>query len=407
MTEHDQQKVCLRCGKPAGDQRFCGACRSLLDSLCALPPIAGACDETQPAAESGEVRLERAATEGGRGGDRGTVEGAVRVEPDCAAQNASPARVELERISATADERVNKSAKSPVEVGRFEELLTPESTEADRTLAAYQQADAAGSPEAAANVGVLLEQRGDLEGALAAYRRADERGDVTGSFNLGCLLAEVGDLLGATAAFQRADERGDAGGASNLGVLLEQGGDLEGALAAYRRADERSDAIGAFNLGVLLARRGDFADARRAYRRAAERGDPEMKERAAQAEADATPADVSATGTARAEEHGSEKQDTLENPSATEATGDGGGPILPASPSGLSTAEPDRDIAESPTNVALPNPVESVARPGISNPVAVPETRQVRPSGWVVAIAVLALLGLVVVLARRWRRRSS
>ena len=56
-------------------------------------------------------------------------------------------------------------------------------------------------------------------------------------------------MEGAEAAYRRADERGDAFGAVSLGLVLEERGDVEGAEAAYRRADERGDATGAFNLG--------------------------------------------------------------------------------------------------------------------------------------------------------------
>ncbi len=167
------------------------------------------------------------------------------------------------------------------DVARLEDVLTTK--QVDPELAACLQADAAGLPEGATNLGVLLEQRGDREGALAAYRRADRRGDINGTFNLGSLLAEMGDLEGARAALERADERGDAGAASNLGVLLEQQGDIDGAFAAYGRADERGDGAGALNLGLLLARRGDVAGARAAYQRAAERGDEDVAQRAAHA----------------------------------------------------------------------------------------------------------------------------
>ncbi len=180
------------------------------------------------------------------------------------------------------------------DVARLEDVLSTK--EVDPELAACLQADAAGDPQGATNLGVLLEQRGDLDGALAAYRRADRRGDVNGAFNLGCLLAERGDLKGARAALQRADERGDAAAASNLGVLLERQGDLDGALAAYRRGDERGDGAAALNLGLLLAARGDLDGARAAYRRAAERDDPEVRERVAEAEAEIAPAEVRITG---------------------------------------------------------------------------------------------------------------
>ena len=60
--------------------------------------------------------------------------------------------------------------------------------------------------------------------AEAAYRRADERGDPGGAYNLGMLLAERGDLEGAEAAWRRADERGDSGGACNLACCSTSAG---------------------------------------------------------------------------------------------------------------------------------------------------------------------------------------
>src|SRR5437763_270189 len=81
----------------------------------------------------------------------------------------------------------------------------------------------------AANLGVLLERRGDEAGAEAAYRRADERGHAGGAFMLGVLLERRGDDAGAEAAMRRADARGHPGGASNVGVLLERCGDEAGA----------------------------------------------------------------------------------------------------------------------------------------------------------------------------------
>lgn len=181
-------------------------------------------------------------------------------------------------------ERLSNAAEPAQEYARLEEVLTPKPI--DHELEACLRADAAGDPQGATNVGVLLEEKGDLQGALAAYRRADRRGDVNGTFNLGCLLAEMGDQSGAQAALRSADERGDGAAASNLGVLLEGEGDLAGAFAAYHRGDERGDANAAYNLGLLLAARGDLAGARAAYRRAAERGDAEIRERAVQAEAE-------------------------------------------------------------------------------------------------------------------------
>jgi len=143
-------------------------------------------------------------------------------------------------------------------------------------LAAYRRADEDGHGPAASNLGVLLEEQGEIAGAQAAYARADQRGDANGAFNLGVLLDEQGDTAGALAAYRRADERGHGPAACNLGVLLETHGDVDGAEAAYRRADQRDDGRGAFNLGVLLEEQGDLAGAQMAFRQAGERGCPEV-----------------------------------------------------------------------------------------------------------------------------------
>ena len=120
---------------------------------------------------------------------------------------------------------------------------------------ALRDADERGDAVAASNLGVLLEQRGDLLDAEAAYRRADSRGSAEGAFNLAGLLLELGDLEGAIAAYHRADERGDASAAATLGLVALEQGDEDAARDAYNRADERGDAGAAVNLGVLCERR--------------------------------------------------------------------------------------------------------------------------------------------------------
>lgn len=353
--DHDQG-ACLRCGEPAGDQRFCESCRSQLDpsaeSGSGDAADAGAALRSSVQARR-EVRLEQAAGADLRPAERLTIDvrGSLSVD-------ARGGAFELEWVSSGPDERLSERAQPPREVARFEDVLAPATADADRVLAAYRWADAAGDAQGSTNLGVLLEQRGDLEGAIAAYRRGDERGDVNGSFNLGCLLAELGDAAGAQVALQRADERGDGAGASNLGLLLERQGDLDGALAAYRRADERGDAYGSFNLGLLLAGRGDLPGARDAYRRAAHRGGAEVLECAARAEADAiTAADVTAEATAE--------------PVA----------LMPG---------------EAPRVYARADDMGSVARDSMG--------RRARPD-WVAAVSVLALVGLVALVARRGLRR--
>jgi Flp pilus assembly protein TadD len=154
-------------------------------------------------------------------------------------------------------------------------VLLEERGDLEEAEAAYRRADQRGVAAGAHNRGVLLQERGDLEEAEAAYRRADQRGDAAGANNLGVLLKERGDLEEAEDAYSRADERGVAAGAHNLGVLLQERGDLEEAEAAYRRADQHGDAAGANNLGVLLYERGDLEEAEAAWRRADQRGHPD------------------------------------------------------------------------------------------------------------------------------------
>ena len=182
----------------------------------------------------------------------------------------------------------------------------------------FRRLDANGDASGAFNLGVVLQQRADIDGAAAAYKRADERGDPDAGFNLGVLLYEAGDLDAAEDAwrrsagrghvraaanllflsrhrrqlerciaihseapglaefeelsYRRADESGAATGAFNLGALLHQQGDVAGALAAYERAERRGDPDAAFNLGVLLYEVGDLDGAEGAWRRSAGRG---------------------------------------------------------------------------------------------------------------------------------------
>lgn len=70
----------------------------------------------------------------------------------------------------------------------------------------YRLAEQGGDLEAAHWLGLLLEQRGDLDGAADAYRRAEANGDPLGAYGLGDLLERSGDQVAADAAFLRGDE---------------------------------------------------------------------------------------------------------------------------------------------------------------------------------------------------------
>jgi tetratricopeptide (TPR) repeat protein len=149
-------------------------------------------------------------------------------------------------------------------------VLAEERGDLEGAEAAYRRADERGHADAAFALGVLLQQRGDLEGAEAAYRRADERGHVTASFALGVLLQQRGDLQGAEAAYRRAEKHGHLQATLLRGALLHQRGDLQGAEDAYRRASEGGFGEAATSLGALLRHRGDLEGAKAAYQRADE-----------------------------------------------------------------------------------------------------------------------------------------
>ena len=122
----------------------------------------------------------------------------------------------------------------------------------------------AATRRAACNLGVLLEQRGDLDGAREAYQRADERGHGVGTCNLGALLAQQGDLAGPGRRISEPMSAAMHSPRINLGLLLEDEGNLADAKEAYRRADQRGNPDGARRLGFLLEQEGDHA--RRATR---------------------------------------------------------------------------------------------------------------------------------------------
>jgi peptidoglycan hydrolase-like protein with peptidoglycan-binding domain len=153
------------------------------------------------------------------------------------------------------------------------------------------------SPSAVAGIVGTHNGNGTSEAADGVHASTDaER-----LFELGLLLEERGDLAGAEAAYLRADQRGHPAAASNLGVLLEERGDRTGAEAAYRRAAERGGANGTFNLGVLLEERDDLTGAEAAYRHATACGDPTVARMANDALRDLV-SDLAATGATRSGE---------------------------------------------------------------------------------------------------------
>lgn len=96
-----------------------------------------------------------------------------------------------------------------------------------------------GHPEAAARLGRLAFEDGDLARAASMLERA-VTGEVPPSvwFDLGLVRQDLRDHAGAIPAYRRAIElKPDyAEAALNLGVVLQDSGDLDGAMRAYAQA---------------------------------------------------------------------------------------------------------------------------------------------------------------------------
>jgi protein O-GlcNAc transferase len=96
--------------------------------------------------------------------------------------------------------------------------------------------------EAHTNLGVALQERGQLDDALASYRNAlrINPGFVEAHYNLGNVLCELGRLEGAVASYRNALKfnPGLAVIHSNLGAALQELGRIEEALSSCRRALE-------------------------------------------------------------------------------------------------------------------------------------------------------------------------
>ena len=147
-------------------------------------------------------------------------------------------------------------------------------------------------------IGLVLQEKGDLDGALKCYREAeriaragygDNHPDVAVDVNnIGRVLWEKGDLDAALKCFRQAERiartaNGDnhptvAIYVNNIGNVLRNKGDLDGALKCFREG-ERIDhaaygdshpevAIGVNNIGAVLYGKGDLDAGLRCFREA-------------------------------------------------------------------------------------------------------------------------------------------
>ncbi|WP_327728993.1 tetratricopeptide repeat protein [Streptomyces sp. NBC_00487] len=130
-----------------------------------------------------------------------------------------------------------------------------------------------GDSEAAYEIGMLLEKKGDLVGAEAWYRRSSKGSNADAMHNLAFLVRDGGDEAGALDWWKRAVEAGNLHAAFHLGWHQERNGNNSTAEKYYRKAALGGDGHACFHIGVFAERRSDFAEAEGWYRQAVELGD--------------------------------------------------------------------------------------------------------------------------------------
>ena len=138
---------------------------------------------------------------------------------------------------------------------------------------AFIRAAESGIRDAANNLGVVLEERGETRGAEAWYRKAAELGDVFAAYNLAVILDERGDVPEAQKWYRLAADAGDPDAQNNLANILDDQGQHAEAEALYRQAAASGLNLAVHNLGELFEARGDRAEAEKWYRQAALSGE--------------------------------------------------------------------------------------------------------------------------------------
>lgn len=127
----------------------------------------------------------------------------------------------------------------------------------------YQKAAEGGrTRDVASRIASLYYSWQEYEESERWYRIALSKGDAQTVNDLGLALEQLGDMEEAGLMFQRSAEQGDATGASNFGLLLEEQGKSAEARKWFAKAHELGDYSGAYLLGnsLTLEQRYDEAE---------------------------------------------------------------------------------------------------------------------------------------------------
>ena len=117
------------------------------------------------------------------------------------------------------------------------------------------------------NLGLTLDNKGDLEAAIREYREAlrlNQNNDLA-HYNLGMALDDKGDLEGAIGEYRAAVRLnpGNENAHTNLGSALYKKGNVDAAIAEYReglRLNPENDSAH-YNLGIALGAKGNLEGA--------------------------------------------------------------------------------------------------------------------------------------------------
>ncbi|HEV2728088.1 MAG TPA: tetratricopeptide repeat protein, partial [Solirubrobacterales bacterium] len=136
----------------------------------------------------------------------------------------------------------------------------------------YRQADELGSADGAYRLGLLLYEQGLIGPAVDALNRAEDRGHPEAARAVMARAADP-QISGSEEDVRQGDEAGRGVSSFELGIILSERGDMDGAEAAYRRAVDRGHVAAATNLGLLLFQKQDVAGAKAALQSAEAGGD--------------------------------------------------------------------------------------------------------------------------------------